>query len=168
MERRLDVQLFDRGGRTRGHDRDGLAAEQPLPGGRSARADGREGYGGVDLRAAGAQTLPAWECSGVDDPNDRCLLFAINTWGPWSNAAANEWAISIDNDRDGDEDRLILGVDDGLIFSGVENGVLDAIVIDTDTDELIAAYYAVAPTRGTTLLLAAMASDLGLSPAEPR
>jgi hypothetical protein len=132
-------------------------------------SDGREGYdGGVDLRAAGVQTLPAWECSGVDDPDDRCLLFAINTWSRWSNAAAIQWAVSIDNDLDGTEDRLILGVDDGLVFTGFENGVLDALIIDTQTDELVAAYYAVAPTHGSTLILPAMASDLGLDPGQPR
>ncbi|MET0772845.1 MAG: S8 family serine peptidase [Candidatus Limnocylindrales bacterium] len=131
-------------------------------------SDAREGYGGVDLRAAGVQSVPAWECTGIDDPDDRCLLFAINTWGPWSNAAATEWAISIDSDLDGTEDRLILGIDDGLVFSGFENGVLDALVIDTETGELLGEpFYAVAPARGSTLLLVAMAKDLGLSPGDP-
>lgn len=130
--------------------------------------DGREGYRGIDLRAAGVQTLPAEACTGIPDPSDRCLLFAINTWGAWSNAAAAEWAVSIDSDLDGQEDHVILGVDDGLVFSGSENGVLDSLVIDTSTDELVDGFLAVAPANGSTLTLAAMASDLGLSPDEPR
>lgn len=131
-------------------------------------SDGREGYGPVDLRAAGVQSLPAEACTGVPDPTDRCLLFAINTWGAWSNAAAAQWTVSIDTDLDGTEDRAILGVDDGLVFEGAENGVLDSLIVDSSTDELIDGFLAVAPARGSTLILPALASDLGLSRESPR
>lgn len=131
-------------------------------------SDGREGQGSVDLRSAGVQSLPAEACTGVPDASDRCLLFAINTWGAWSNAAAAQWTVSIDSDLDGTEDRAILGVDDGLVFAGAENGVLDSLIVDSSTDELIDGFLAVAPARGSTLILPALASDLGLSPDSPR
>jgi hypothetical protein len=117
----------------------------------------------VDLRAAGVQSLPTEVCTGVPDASDRCLLFAINTWGHWSNAAADEWVVSVDVNKDGTEDLIVLGVDDGLVFEGEPNGVLDALVIDSSTDELIDGFLAVAPANGSTLLLPALASDLGLS-----
>jgi subtilisin family serine protease len=126
-------------------------------------SDGRDTPGDVDLRAAGVQSLPTEVCTGTPDPSDRCLLFAINTWGHWSNAAADEWVVSVDVNKDGTEDLIILGVDDGLVFDGEENGVLDALVIDSATDELIDGFLAVAPANGSTLLLPALASDLGLS-----
>ncbi len=131
-------------------------------------SDGREGYPDIDLRAAGVQSLPAEACTGIPDAADRCLLFAINTWGRWSNAAAAAWSVSIDNDLDGDEDRVILGADDGSVFAGSENGVLDSLVIDASTDELLDGFLAVAPAHGSTLTLAALASDLGLSAEQPR
>lgn len=131
-------------------------------------SDGREGYPGIDLRAAGVQSLPAEACTGIPDPSDRCLLFAINTWGSWSNAAAAEWIVSLDTDLDGSEDYQILGVDDGLVFAGAENGVLDSLVIDSSTDELVDGFLAVAPASGSTLTLAAMASSLGLTADAPR
>lgn len=131
-------------------------------------SDAREGYPGIDLRAAGVQSLPAEACTGIPDASDRCLLFAINTWGSWSNAAAAEWTVSIDSDLDGVEDYRILGVDDGLVFSGVENGVLDSLVVDSRTDELVDGFLAVAPADGSTLTLAAMASSLGLTTEDPR
>jgi subtilisin family serine protease len=130
-------------------------------------SDGREGLGSVDLRAAGVQTLPAEACTGIPDESDRCLLFAINTWSPWSNAAAIQWTVSVDSDLDGGEDHAILGVDDGYTFSGVENGVLDSLIVD-GSDELIDGFLAIAPAHGSTLILPALASDLGLSPDEPR
>jgi hypothetical protein len=131
-------------------------------------SDGREGYGDVDLRAAGVQSLPAEACTGIPDPDDRCLLFAINTWSRWSNAAAAEWVISIDSDLDGTEDHTILGTDDGYVFSGFENGVLDSLIIDSSSDELVDGFYAVAPAHGSTLILPALASDLGLTRGQPR
>ncbi|MFN8517798.1 MAG: S8 family serine peptidase [Chloroflexota bacterium] len=131
-------------------------------------SDGREGLDSVDLRAAGVQSLPAEACTGIPDSSDRCLLFAINTWGTWSNAAAAQWTVSVDSDLDGTEDHAILGVDDGLVFSGAENGVLDSLIVDSSTDELIDGFLAVAPAHGSTLILPALASDLGLSPDQPR
>ncbi len=131
-------------------------------------SDGREGLGEVDLRAAGVQSLPTEACTGSPDPSDRCLLFAINTWGTWSNAAASQWIVSVDSDLDGREDHYILGADDGLVFSGYENGVLDSLIVDTASDELIDGFLAVAPAHGSTLILPALASDLGLDPDSPR
>ncbi len=125
--------------------------------------DGRDGIGDVDLRAAGVSSVPTEVCTGSPDSSDRCLLFAINTWSGWSNAAANVYAVSIDADSDPAEDYYILIVDDGLIFTGVANGVVDALVFDADTDDLIDGFFAVAPANGSTLIVPALASDFGLS-----
>lgn len=124
--------------------------------------DGRDNIGDVDLRAAGVASVPAEVCTGTPDSSDRCLMFAINTWTGWSNAAANIYQVTIDADSDPDPDYAILIADDGLLFTGFANGILDALIIDYDTGDLIDGFYAVAPADGSTMIVPALASDFGL------
>ncbi len=129
--------------------------------------DARENLGEIDLRAAGVQSLDTSVCTGVADASDRCLVFAINTWQPWSNAAADEFDIDIDVNKDGKADFLVLSQDDGLVFTGAANGITDAFVYDIAADEYVDVFDAVVSTNGTTLLLPALASDLGLDKGGP-
>ena len=124
--------------------------------------DGRDGVGEIDLRAAGVQSLDTAVCTGVPDSSDRCLVFAINTWHPWSNAAADEFFVVIDVDKDGTADYVIDAVDDGLVFAGDFNGLMDALVIALPSGDLVGGFDAVVAANGSTLLLPALASDFGL------
>ncbi len=124
--------------------------------------DGRDVVGEIDLRAAGVQSLDTELCTGIPDSSDRCLVFAINTWQRWSNAAANEFFVVIDVNKDGEPDYVIDAVDDGFVFAGDFNGLLDALVIDLSTGDLVGGFDAVVAANGTTLLLPALASDFGL------
>ena len=130
-------------------------------------SDGNDHIGEVDLRAAGVESLDTSVCTGVPDSSDRCLVFAINTWYPWSNVAANEFDINIDVNKDGTPDFILLSYDDGAIFAGANNGVTDALVFDAETFDLIDGSVANVATNGTTLLLPALASDFGLKKGGP-
>jgi minor extracellular serine protease Vpr len=129
--------------------------------------DGQDGVGEVDLRAAGVQSIDTSVCTGISDSSDRCLIFAINTWSPWSNAAANEFDVLVDVNKDGTPDFLLLAYDDGLIFTGASNGLMDALVIDLDDFSLVGGFDAAVSANGTTLLLPALASDFGLDKGGP-
>jgi minor extracellular serine protease Vpr len=129
--------------------------------------DGRDNVGEIDLRAAGVQAIDTSVCTGVPDASDRCLVFAINTWSPWSNAAGDQWDVVIDVDKDGTADFLLQGDDDGVIFTGEANGLLDALVIDLSDGSLVGGFDATVSANGTTLLMPALASDFGLQKGGP-
>ncbi len=121
--------------------------------------DDNDGLDGIDIRAAGVQSLPAEVCTGVADADDECLVFAINTWNDWNNASENEFDVIIDTDGDDEADYFVIGLDIGLIF-GVFQGVYGSFVFD-ENFALVSVYFATAPNNGGTMLLPALASDLG-------
>jgi minor extracellular serine protease Vpr len=125
-------------------------------------SDDRENVGEVDLRAAGVQSLDSSVCTGSSDAADRCLVFAINTWHPWSNAAADEFDVLVDVNKDGEEDYALFSADDGLMFTGEANGITDAFVLDLGTSQLVDVFDSVVSADGSTILLPALASDFGL------
>ncbi|MDQ3493074.1 MAG: S8 family serine peptidase [Chloroflexota bacterium] len=122
--------------------------------------DDNDGLDGIDIRAAGVQSLPAEVCSGTPDAEDECLVFAINTWNKWNNASENEFDVIIDTDGDDQPDYFVVGLDIGLIF-GVFQGVYGSFVFD-ENFALVSVYFATAPNNGGTMLLPTLASDLGL------
>lgn len=128
--------------------------------------DPNEGLDGIDIRAAGWQSLPTEICTGPggEDSDDRCLLIAINTWNKWSNASENEFDVLIDTDEDGQPDFLVAGVDAGLVFGFLE-GVYISVIVDLSTNLIVDAFLATAPNNGATMLLPVLASELGLDPA---
>ncbi len=112
--------------------------------------------GGIDLRAAGIQAL--------QDGDDSLLVFAINSWTRYSNAAANEYDVEIDVDRDGDTDFIVFSADSGQVRAGDPNGLSEVFVYDVAKDALSSAgYLATAPTDSSTILLPVEASSLGLT-----
>jgi len=114
----------------------------------------------VDTRAVGVQSFPAG--------NDATLVFAINTFTRFSNASPNEWDILIDTNGDGNPDFAVVGFDVNGFVSSQPKGRFASAVINLATNAIVAVRFADAPTDGTTILLAAKASELGLSPANPR
>ena len=117
-----------------------------------------------DVRDAGVQILPG-AAFGVSD-TDRGLVFLINTYGAATNQSVDEYDVLIDTNGDGSPDYVVAGADDGAVFAGAYNGILDSIVVNVATGAIVDAFRADAPMNGTTIELPALASDLGLSSAK--
>jgi hypothetical protein len=125
----------------------------------------------TDIRAVGLQVLPR-EALCESDPvgtcgtqNDRSLVFAINVWGFYSNPAVSEFDIAIDINGDNQPDRFVVGVDLGAVLAGTFDGRFASVVLDEE-GTLLNAWVAEAPMNGSTMLLPALASDLGLAPGD--
>jgi minor extracellular serine protease Vpr len=119
-----------------------------------------QGLAFFDPRAVGVQAFP--------DVADSQLVFAVNTHGRFSNAAAGEFDVLLDTDGDGVADFDVVGADLGAVTAGDNNGILVSFVIDLKTGVIVDAFNTDAPTDGSTVLLPFLASDVGLSPANPR
>ena len=115
--------------------------------------------GGYDLRAVGVQSF-------ATSATDQQLVFAVNNYSRWSNAASREFDIAIDRDQDGEADLILFSADSGAIRSGTPDGVSEVFVFDPDSGGVTpAGYLAQAPTDSSTMLLPVDASTLGLSAA---
>jgi hypothetical protein len=114
-----------------------------------------------DVRDAGVQVLPGAAFGAAD--SDRGLVFLINTYGAATNHSVDEYDVTIDTNGDGVTDYVVVGIDDGAVFTGSFNGILDSIVVNAATGAIVDAFRADAPMNGTTIELPALASDLGLS-----
>jgi minor extracellular serine protease Vpr len=124
--------------------------------------DQQEGYRGMDMRAAGVQSLPSNFCWSGADPNDVCLNIAINNLTRFSNASENIWVVPIDTNGDGNDDYEILGLDAQLLLGGLE-GVFISAVYDVLLGDFTELYFAVAPANSSTIMLPFLASDIGLA-----
>jgi subtilisin family serine protease len=121
-----------------------------------------DGANGTDIRAIGVQSIPASVLTRVDDPTDRGIQFAVNMWDRFSTAAPHEVDIAVDTNADGVTDRYVVGIDDGLMFGGAYDGLYLSLIFDAEYN-LIDGWIADAPLNGSTLILPALASDLGLT-----
>ncbi len=118
--------------------------------------DPDEGLGEADVRSVGVQVIPG------ATPADTFLQFAINTWHRWSNPSALEFDIAIDTNGDGVTDRYVVGADLGRVTTGTADGRMASFVY-TAQGTPQEAFFADAPMNGSTLVLPARASTLGLS-----
>ncbi len=120
-----------------------------------------------DVRAIGTQSFD-WD--GVN----QLLIFAVNTYNHWSNAATNEFDIAVDVDGDGIDDYIVVGVDQGAVTTGSFNGRLAAFVFSTRSGGASLNFLATAPTDSSTAELPVLTSQLCralepcLSAANPR
>jgi minor extracellular serine protease Vpr len=114
----------------------------------------------ASVRAVGVQSQPGSACGSVD--TDRCLIFAVNGWHEWSNAAGNEFDIAIDTNGDGTPDYIVVGVDLGAVLTGSFNGIMASFTFDA-AGNLIDAFYADAPMNSSVIELPALASDMGIT-----
>ena len=124
---------------------------------------GPQGVPYADTRAIGVQT---WPLSATDN----LLVFAINTFGRFSNAAGNlEWDIYIDTTGTGTPDYLLVGVRGSAVTSNpsLAERVVSALIRLSD-GQITLKYLADVGTDNATVLLPVNASDLGLSAAKPR
>jgi subtilisin family serine protease len=108
-------------------------------------SDANEGNitGSNNIRSVGAQTFP----------NDGVLAFGLSTWHRWSNAAANEYDIYVDVNRDGVDDYVVVAADFGLVTAGDNNGELGDFVFDLRTGDGTVDFLADAPTDSTSMAL---------------
>ncbi|MEO5964718.1 MAG: S8 family serine peptidase [Candidatus Limnocylindrales bacterium] len=113
-----------------------------------------------DIRAVGIQSLPAEALTGVPDPSDRGLIFAVNTWNNWSTGSSNEFDISIYGANKHKPDFTVVGVDYGAVTTGDFNGQMASFVF-TAAGDLVDGWVADAPANGSTVLLPLLASEIG-------
>ncbi len=120
-----------------------------------------ETAGRFGVRAVGVQSF--------DDPSlGKVLVFAVNTFKPWSNAAPGEFDVLVDTNGDGKPDFAVVAADFNAVL-GIAAGQTAVAVIDLATSQFVSInFLAAAPTDGSTMLLPVIASDLGLSAAKPR
>jgi hypothetical protein len=117
---------------------------------------------GFDPRAVGVQ-------SNLISATDSILVFAINTYGRFSNAAQGEFDIYIDVDGDGVYDYVLFSGDTGVVEGlGEATGQLATFLFNLKTGAEIVEFLGDAPFDGSTIEMPVLASDLGISPTNPR
>jgi minor extracellular serine protease Vpr len=117
---------------------------------------------GFDPRAVGVQ-------SNLISATDSVLVFAINTYGRFSNAAQGEFDIYIDVDGDGVYDFVLFSGDTGIVENlGEATGQLATFLVDLKAGTEVVEFAGDAPFDGSTIELPVLASDLGISPTNPR
>jgi minor extracellular serine protease Vpr len=146
--------------------------------------DRNEGYASGDLRAVGVQSfeclLDGGACYDGGPPNDRFMVFAINTWGRWSNQSTDEYDIAIDTApcppakakpaslapvcEDSDPEFFLVAIDFGALLAGAFDGRMLTALFDANGDPLYLEYLVPEAPNGSTIEAAMVASDLGIGP----
>lgn len=113
-------------------------------------------------RAIGVQTNPI-------SATDSVLVFAVNSYGRFSNPAAGEYDMYIDVNGDGVPDFVLFAADSGLVETGEANGQMATFLVNLAAGTEISTGFLVdAPTDGSIVLMPVLASQLGISPTNPR
>ena len=132
----------------------------------------------MDLRAVGVQSFECDEADGCPVDDDRFMVFAINTWTPWSNQSTNEFDILIDTEpcpitrgdpvcEDADPEYALVAIDFGLVATGSFDGTMVTLLYRNIGGEFvlwaIEGFNRLFP-NSTTLFVPVVASDMGLGP----
>jgi len=118
-----------------------------------------DGFEEMDIRDVGVQSFPAGTDSAV--PDDRYIVFAINSYGTSSTGAIHEFDIAIDTNNNGKVDYFVVGVDFGAVTAAAFDGRVASFTFDAKGN-IVDAFIGDAPMNGSTILLPALGSDLGL------
>jgi subtilisin family serine protease len=119
--------------------------------------------GSIGLRSVGVQSFDNGPRFG------QLMVFAVNTFGSWSNAATNEYDILLDVNGDGVPDFDVIAIDVGLATTGSFNGQVGVIVLNLATGAAaVEPFLAYAPTDANTLLVPVVASHVGVTAGNPR
>lgn len=122
-----------------------------------------QGVTTYDTRAVGVQSL-----NDSRFPNDKVLVFAINTFERFSSPSLAEFDMFVDVNGDNSPDFVLVGADEGLLVDGFFTGVFALAVFPLNGGTPFLASTADAPTDGSTILLPLLASDIGVTAANPR
>jgi subtilisin family serine protease len=109
--------------------------------------------GSNDIRAVGVQSFPL-------TATEQLLVFAVNTYNRWSNAATNEFDIDIDVNNDGNVDYTVIGVDAGAVTAGSFNGIMGAFVFDANGGATQSPFAPFAPHDSSTILIPIRSAQL--------
>jgi minor extracellular serine protease Vpr len=120
-----------------------------------------DGLNGMDVRAAGVQVLPG-EAFGAPE-TDRGIQFVINMYDRFSTPAPHEVDVAVDTSGDGEADYYVVGYDEGAAFADLYDGLFLSLIVDATTFDIVDAWLADAPLNGSSVILPALASDLGLA-----
>jgi len=102
-------------------------------------------------------------------PFGQLMVFAVNTFGSWSNAATNEYDILLDVNGDGIPDLDVIAIDLGFVTTGSFNGQVGVVVLDlAKGTAVLEPFLAYAPTNANTLLVPVVASDVRITAGTPR
>ncbi len=118
--------------------------------------------GSVDLRAVGVQSVAAAPDGTAVPPNDRLLVFAINTWQAWSSPTVNEFDILINPDDTGQPAYVIGALDHGIATDGTPDGIEGCFILRVSDDTLTEATYTKAPANSSTVRCGVLASAIGV------
>ncbi|MBO3747857.1 S8 family serine peptidase [Streptosporangiaceae bacterium NEAU-GS5] len=121
--------------------------------------------GSADIVSAGVQILPG-DVLGAG-PDDRSVIFAINVAGRFSAPSSNQYEIALDVSGDGKADYFVDGQDLGSVLTGDDDGRFASVIYDA-AGNLVDAWVATAPDNGGTMLLPALASEIGLTAANSK
>lgn len=112
------------------------------------------GTSSADVRGLGVQSFPFGA--------NQLLVFAVNTWDRWSNAATNEFDIYVDVDplNGNGDDYIVVGVDQGAVQTGTFNGRMATFIFSTRSAGAAVDFFATARTDSSTALLPVLASRL--------
>jgi subtilisin family serine protease len=120
------------------------------------------GEDNYDVRDVGVQELPTEALTGTPDASDKALIFSINNYGRWSNAAVTEFDIAVDTKGNSDPEFFVVGVDFGALTTGTFDGRIASFILDA-AGNLVDVWVPDAPMNGSTIELPALASELGLT-----
>jgi minor extracellular serine protease Vpr len=120
-----------------------------------------DGLNGMDIRAAGVQVLPG-EVFGAP-ATDRGIQFVVNMYDRFSSPAPHEVDVAVDTSGDGEADYYVVGIDEGAIFAGAYDGLFLSMIFDATTFDVVGIWLADAPLNGSSIILPALASELGLA-----
>jgi subtilisin family serine protease len=120
------------------------------------------GEDGYDVRDVGLQEQPTEFLTGTPDASDTSLIFAINSYGRWSNAATTEFDIAVDTKGNSAPEFFVVGVDFGFVTTGTFDGRIASFIIDP-AGNLVDVWVPDAPMNGSTIELPALASEFGLT-----
>ncbi len=121
-----------------------------------------QGVAFADTRAVGVRSIP------VSAGADRLLVFAINTWGRFSNAAPNEFDVLIDTTGGNTPNFAVIGLNISRVISSQASGRMAAAIINLATGAIVQVRLADVATDNSTILLPALASKMGITAASPR
>ena len=119
--------------------------------------------GSADLRAVGVESLTTGPDRQAVPPSDRLLVFAINTWQPWTTPAVNEFDILISSDGSGVPNYIVGALDHGYVTSGAPDGKDGCFVLRVSDLTVTDATFTKAPSNSSTVRCGVLASAVGVT-----